>query len=72
MLGSRAESLRCQVETHAERLAMVAGLAGEGRASLAEVEGILADLQELGVYADNRLFNAVCRLYTGIHGARAA
>jgi hypothetical protein len=72
MLGGRAESLRCQVEAHAERLAVVAGLAGQGRATLADVEGILTDLQELGVYADNRLFNVVCRLYAGINGARAA
>ncbi|MDQ8700809.1 hypothetical protein [Hyphomicrobium sp. LHD-15] len=71
MLGGRAESLRCQVEAHAERLAVVAGLAGQGRATLTDVEGILADLQELGVYADNRLFSAVCRLYERI-GARAA
>jgi hypothetical protein len=63
VLGSRAESLRCQVEAHAERLAIVAGFAGQNRATLADVEDILRDLQELGVYADNRLLGHVYALY---------
>jgi hypothetical protein len=72
MLGSRAESLRCQVEAHTERLAIVAALAGQGRATLADVERILADLQELGVYADKRLLGDVYSLYSPVKKSRAA
>lgn len=70
--GSRAESMRCQVEAHAERLAFVAGLAGQGRGTLAEVETILVDLQELGVFADNRLLTNVYALYGRRQDRRAA
>lgn len=70
--GSRAESLRCQVEAHAERLAVVAELAGQGRGRLADVEHILGDLRELGVFADNRLLSDVYKLYRGRSAQRAA
>jgi hypothetical protein len=70
--GSRAESLRCQVEAHAERLAIVAGLAGQGRGTLADIEAILADLQELGVFADKRLLRNVYVLYASRDARRAA
>jgi hypothetical protein len=70
--GSKVESLRCQIEAHAERLAIVAELAGQGRAALADVEHILSDLRELGVFADNRLLSGIYKLYSGQDAQRAA
>lgn len=70
--SSRAESLCCQVETHAERLSLVADLAAQGRGSIDDVASILADLQELGVFADNRLMRDVYRVFRDEPDLRAA